>query len=393
VLQRRYLLQVAQEQMPNGLMPAYAPAASDDYMVILDSNCLWIRSLRNYLLYSGDYKTTRELLPTAMKLMALLHSYTNSLGMIDNPPFAYWLDHALNDRRGANFNLNGHYLGALEDIAQILLWLNDSQSSEFAQRAKVLRKSLQDYLWDEEKQLFADALIDGTRSEMFSEHANAMALALHIATPDQGKSIAAQLLIDDKHNYIQRVSGITMVTPAMSYFLFKGLCEYGYIDESFSLFRSRFDKMLEPETNGTLWEEWWLDAIGRSGILQKGRTRSDAQTESAFPPALFAEFLLGIKPAKPGMKEVIITKSTSGLKNIEAEIPSPEGKLKVQWFVDKAEGELILDIPGEMIVKLDLGSLLVTNTGEVIVDGRAYKIDLHSNQYLTLNFGRHVINF
>ncbi|MBG7630579.1 MAG: alpha-L-rhamnosidase N-terminal domain-containing protein, partial [Bacteroidetes bacterium] len=85
-LQRRYLIQVAQEQEANGMMPAYAPLTGDDYMTILDSNCLWVRSLYNYLLYSGDYITVKELLPAAEKLMTLLNSYTNALGMLDNPP-------------------------------------------------------------------------------------------------------------------------------------------------------------------------------------------------------------------------------------------------------------------------------------------------------------------
>ncbi len=111
-LQRRYLRQIAQEQEANGMMPAFAPLAGDDYMIILDSNCLWVRSLRNYLLFSGDRQTAIELLPTARLLMHLLHSYTNSHGLLDSPPYAYWLDHAVNDRRGANFCLNGHYLGA-----------------------------------------------------------------------------------------------------------------------------------------------------------------------------------------------------------------------------------------------------------------------------------------
>ena len=66
-LQRRYLTQIAQEQQANGMMPAYAPLTGHDDMVILDSNCFWIRGLRNYLLYSGDRTTARELLPTARK--------------------------------------------------------------------------------------------------------------------------------------------------------------------------------------------------------------------------------------------------------------------------------------------------------------------------------------
>ena len=392
-LQRRYLLQTSEEQKPNGIIPAYAPAASDDYMVILDSNCLWIRSLHNYLLYSGDFKTAKELLPAAEKLMFLLDSFTNDLGMIDNPPYPYWLDHALLDRRGANMNLNGHYLGALDDFSELLEWLDNPKSETYKSKALILRESLQKNLWNEEKKLFADALIDGKQSEMFSEHANATALALNIATQEQADKIAEQLLVKDNHDYVRRVSGQIMVTPAMSYYLHKGLAVYGYIDDSFELFRSRFNKMLAPNTNGTLWEEWRLNGIGRSGKLEMGRTRSDAQTESAFPPALFAEYLLGVKPTKPGMKEVEIRCTNSVIEKIEANIPSPEGILFVKWDVDNGKKYLELKIPEAMKVKLDLRSLM-SKSGEVIsIDGSTLKQDIKVNAYYILAKGKHTIKF
>lgn len=392
-LQRRYLIQVAQEQTADGMMPAYAPAAANDYMIIMDSNCLWIRSLRNYLLYSGDYNTVKELLPAAKKLMNLLNSYTNSLGMIDNPAYPYWLDHALNDRRGSNFNLNGHYLGALEDFADVLKWLDEPGSEIHLKRAHTLRQSLQTHLWDKEKQLFADALIDGELSKMFSEHANAMALSLNIATEEQANKIARQLLIEDNHNYIKRESGMVMVTPAMSYFLHKGLCNYGFIEESMNMFRKRFDKMLAPETNKTLWEEWRLDGIGRAGFLQKGRTRSDAQTESAFPPALFAEYLLGVNPTKPGMKEFDLKYTNSGLKNIEGKIPTPEGLLEIAWNIKGKNKVLKINIPGEIRIKLDLHTLVSQEKKQVVWNNQKISDKLSSSQYLELEKGNHEIQF
>ncbi len=393
-LQRRYLLQVAQEQEANGMMPAYAPLAGDDFMIILDANCLWIRSLHNYFMYSGDTATIKELLPAAEKLMSLLHTYTNSLGLLDQSFYAYWLDHALNDRRGANFCLNGHYLGALEDFSKILGWLNEPGEKVYLARADLLRQSLRIHFWDNERQLFSDALIDGKRSDMFSEHANAMALTMNVATSAQVESIARQLLASDQHNFIQRISGMTMVTPAMSYFLHKGLCNHGYVEESILMFRERFDRMLAPNTNGTLWEEWWLDGTGRSGTLQRGRTRSDAQTESAFPPALFAEYLLGIRPIMPGMKKIELFRSPSGLEQVEGAIPSPEGKLFVRWNLDEdGSGELDVEVPGAMQVELDLASLGEQARRKILVDGHPYFTDMDSTSYLLLSQGKHKVKF
>ena len=152
------------------------------------------------------------------------------------------------------------------------------------------------YFWNENEGLFADALLESGLSDKYSEHSNGMALALKIASADQGKSIVKKLLADEPNLFIKRSTGMTIVTPALSYFLHQGIAYYGHVDASFDLLRKRFDHMLASQHNGTLWEEWWLDGTGRSGKFDSRQTRSDAQTESAFIPALFAEFLLGVKP-------------------------------------------------------------------------------------------------
>lgn len=389
-LQRRYLIQVAQEQEANGMMPAYAPLAGNDYMVILDSNCLWIRSLYNYLLYSGDYKTVKDLLPTAKKLMTLLDSFTNDLGLINNPPYAYWLDHALNDRRGANFNLNGHYLGALKDFRRLLEFLDDDESGKIKKRATLLKESLQAYFWDQDKQLFADAWIDGKRSTQFSEHANAMALAEHMATENQAKNIIEQLLKKDNHNFIKRTNGMTVVTPAMSYFLHKGIAEYGYEEASLKMLHERFNKMLSSNSNGTLWEEWWLDGTGRSGKFQGQRTRSDAQTESAFAPALFAEYLLGIQVSSPGMTKINIKKPNTTLSEIQSDIPSPLGVLSVHWKM-KEKSFLNLIVPKGMTVKIDVKSLNKNNL--ITINKKSSTQQNLVDDVLELKQGKYEINF
>jgi len=393
-LQRRYLVQIAQEQLANGMMPAYAPRHGNDFMVILDSNCFWIRGLHQYVLYSGDTKTARALLPTARKLLGLLNSYVNADGLIDSPAYPYWLDHAVNDRRGANFCLNGHYLGALEDFAKVLAWLHEPDADVFQMRADQVRKSLRTFLWDPEKKLFCDAFVDGKRSTLFSEHANAIALAMDVATRAQAAAIAQQLIHRDSHDFIRRESGVTMVTPAMSYYLHAGLAKHGYVAESLRLLQERFSRMLAPETNGTLWEEWWRDGTGRTGKLVKKMTRSDAQTESAFPPALFTEFILGIRPTQPGLKEVLLLRSNSELHHVKGSIPSPEGTLEVRWrFNEDTGGELSIKVPGAMQVKLDMESLGTESGKRILVDGEVFKPVNKKTAYVMLSRGDHHVQF
>lgn len=370
-LQRRYLLQTAQEQEANGIMPAYAPLKSDDYMVILDSNLLWIRSLYQYYLFSGDRATSKRLLYSARKLMELLHSFTDQLGLINKPPYPYWLDHANLDRAGANFTLNALYLGALEDFSQLLKWLEEKEANVYAERAYLLKKSLRENFWNEKEGLFADALLEFGLSNKYSEHTNGMALAIKIATVDQGKSIVEKLLANDPNLFIKRSTGMTIVTPALSYFLHQGIAYYGDVDASFDLLRKRFDHMLAPQHNGTLWEEWWMDGTGRSGKFDPRQTRSDAQTESAFIPALFAEFLLGIKPSKPGMVEMSLELPKTKIAKITSTIPSPMGNVSVKWNRTLSKNKsLQLDIPKGMEIKLDVESFKIPQGKSLRISGK-----------------------
>ena len=191
----------------------------------------------------------------------------------------------------------------------------------------------------------------------------AMVLATGAADRQQADRVAWQLLAEDDGSFITRGTGIVMVTPAMSSLLHYGLCRYGHVRESLALLQRRFNRMLDPETNRTIWEEWWRDGTARSGVFQK-RTRSDAQTESAFPPALFGEFILGIRPLKPGLREVELTVPDCGLAVIEGSIPSPKGILSVRW--DMAERDLLIEIPQGMQVRFVLpsdASIQILNNG------------------------------
>ena len=384
-LQRRYLLHTAYEQNPNGIMPAYGPLSQGDYMVILDSNCLWLRSLYNYYLYSGDKNTTESLLSSAERLVSLLVSFTDKNGLMVEPPYAYWLDHANLDRRGANFLLNFHFCNAINDYAKLLQLLG-KESQAYSQLAAQTRESLLSLFWNEEKGLFVDAYIEGKQSTMYSEHTNGTALCLMDPADPRVKRVAAQLMANpDKHDYVTTANGLIMVTPAMSYFFHKGLCEQGYIDESFSMFRQRFDKMLNFG-NHTLWEEWWLDGSGRSGTFVKMLTRSDAQTESSFFPALAAEYLVGVKPLAPGLQKVALNYVNTQIKDIDANIPSTYGNIHIQRKMNgTTSGVIQVTIPQG--VTLDLQT--ATFPSEVTVDGKSIK----DKQVYELNAGQHQIEF
>ena len=288
--------------------------------------------------------------------------------------------------------MNGHYLRALEDFSQLLKWMSlTEESSALDEQVQDIRQFIVTNFWDEEKQLFADAFVDGERSNQFSEHANAMALAGKIASEQQAEIVAKQLLLKDNHNFVRRANGMTMVSPAMSYFLYKGLANYGYEEASLHMLNQRFSHMLKPETNGTLWEESWLDGSGRTGEFIGGRTRSDAQTESVFPPALFVNYILGLEVTKPGMSEMQLVKPATTLKNVSGEIPTPQGSVKIEWNFGEPNS-LSISVPENTRVKLDTESLN-RNKKEVSINGKPLNTPSNIGNYHMLTSGVYKISF
>ncbi|NQY63451.1 MAG: hypothetical protein HRT38_06895 [Alteromonadaceae bacterium] len=151
----------------------------------------------------------------------------------------------------------------------------------------------------------------------------------------------------------------TTIIYNRAYYLHKGIASYGFIDESFALLNQRFSPMLAHQHNGTLWEEWWLNGSGRTGkFVDNGRTRSDAQTESAFAPALFAEYLLGVTPIDVGMKTILVKKMPHSIKDISGSMPTPFGLVNIQWKIKADEhGELMVDVPKGVELIVDLSTM------------------------------------
>ena len=184
-----------------------------------------------------------------------------------------------------------------------------------------------------------------------------------------------------------------MVTPAMSYFLHAGLCEAGYADQSWDLLRARFAHMLTPQTNGTLWEEWWLDGSGRSGVFRPiASGRSDAQTESAFFPGLFSRYILGIEPTQPGLRDVVLRYyPSSRLLRRHGAIPTPSGLLEVAWDITPTEFKITLQTPPATTVRVDLASLTLPSPDRISLNGERPSPDQVKDGFIVIPPGDHTL--
>jgi hypothetical protein len=77
----------------------------------------------------------------------------------------------------------------------------------------------------------------------------------------------------------------------------------------------------------------------------------------ASPVYLLGKYFLGVKPTKPGYAEYSVTPVLGGLKWMEGDVPTPNGKVHVymdrkQVRVHSSEGEGWLYLPGKTAIKI-----------------------------------------
>lgn len=382
-LQRRLLRQNAEEQEPNGNLPGYAPVIDGRHMPFLDAQFFWLLSWHDYLLHSGDAASTRRLLPCAGRVLQRLHELAGPDGLIADPPYPYWIDHAPLDRQGANFSVNALYLLTLEHYAETLGWLGEPLPGDLPARIHQLRTALRTRYWDEQRGLFADAVRSDRRSPRSSEHANALALALDIATPAQARTIVPALL--------QPTAELVPASSLFVYWTFVGLARQGHLDPALALLTRRFAHQLR-DGNGSLWEEWHLDRTFRNGRTEK-TTRADAQGECGVFPMALTRWVAGVEPTAPGHKVVRLHRPSTELREIRAVFPAAPGDLEVAWSNDFANPTLRVQVPPGMTVELDLRPPAGADEPSLWHQGQPVPASTLASAPYALTAGTHILRF
>jgi hypothetical protein len=382
-LQRRYLLQNAEEQEPNGALPAYAPIQDGHFMPFLDAQFFWVMGWRDYLLHSGDTATARRLLPAARRAMSRLAELVGPDRLMSDPPYPYWIDHSFLDRRGANFSVNALYALALDDYAQALGWLGETDAAPSRARAVAVRAALREKFWNPTRGLYADAFVAGAQSTRFTEHANALAVAARIATPEQTAVILPQLL--------RPAPDLVPTTSLFVQWTFYALAQSGRTDDGLKMIESRFGPQLAVG-NGTLWEDWQLDRTNRRGKWERN-SRADAQGECGTWPMALTRWVAGLEPVAPGMREVIISRRPVTLRQISATLPTPHGDLRVAWSTAESGVELSATVPPGLVARLDLSSVGMAAGQQVSLDGKPLAASETYGRWYVIPEGDHRLIF
>lgn len=192
-------------------------------------------------------------------------------------------------------------------------------ADHYNNQAEKLKQTAQKKYWDSSKKLFADT----EAKDVFSQHANSLAILSGLATTEQISSIAKTILKDNT---------LAPASIYYKYYLHQALVKAGLGND----YMSWLDKWRE---NISLGMSTWAEDSDVSNA------RSDCHAWGSSPNIEFYRTVLGVESAAPGFAKVIITPHLGSIDEISGTMPHPNGKIEMQYKVTKGVLQADITLP------------------------------------------------
>lgn len=357
-LVRHHLALTAQSRLAGGLL---AGAAGCDFtrigFTMPEYSLHWIRSLAAYWLYAGDEVFVRGLMPVADAIIERYERQRGSSGLLEDFPGWVFLDWAQVDRDVVTGAHDALYATALEAYAG-LPGAHDV-SDLIARTSQCF-----EVLWDEQRQVYVDAIGPGGRSRRISQHTNAAALLAGIVPLHRVAGVIERIVDPGGAG----LGGRLVVTPTSADMLTHGRvpvfqfqapegfdpeCDVVAAQPWFSrflheaLFRhQRRDLILANllrwklvPGNGTF-QEFWDAPPGLSSRCHGWATS---------PTYDLTSYILGVRPAAPGFGHAVVDPYLGPLTHVSGRVPTPLG-----WVsVEVRDQQISINVPAGMVVDVE----------------------------------------
>lgn len=290
----------------------------------------WVAMIHDYFRYGQDPDFVKELLPGSRQVMSFFEKYQTSDGSLKNVP--YWLFTDWTTHDGWNFGMapigkNGE--SAVLDVQ--LAWVYqqaaeleaamglEDLSQLYLRRAEQLKETIRRKYWVAEKGLFADT----EAKNVFSQHANSLAILAGVVEGDEAVTVAKGLMSD---------ASLAPATIYFKFYLHQALTQAGYGND----YLSWLDKWRENINLGlTTWAE----------TSEVATSRSDCHAWGSSPNVEFYRIILGIDSDGPGFSKVRIAPHLGALTDIKGEMPHPKGMLSVSYALKNGKLAAAISLP------------------------------------------------
>ncbi len=313
---------------PEGVTLSRHPSYTPQYIPTFS---LWyIGMLHDYSRYGKDINFIKNKLSGQRQILDYFRHYQQADGTLKDVPqwmFTDWV--TAKDWHSGVGPLSKDGTSALLDLQ--LLWAYqvaaDLESKigikEYATiytgYADQLKITIQNKYWDKTHKMYADRL----EKDLFSQHANALAILTGVVNPTEIAQLAQQILTNKT------------LAPASIYFKYyvhQALIKAGLGND----YRNWLDTWRENINMG-------LTTWGETPDLNK--TRSDCHAWGSSPNIEFFRTILGIDSDGLGFSKVKIEPHLGDIKNISGSIPHPNGTVAARYQFDNNKWRIEIDLP------------------------------------------------
>jgi alpha-L-rhamnosidase len=192
----------------------------------------------------------------------------------------------------------------------------------YEREAVKLKNTIRKKYWNAGSKLFADT----PEKDIFSQHANALAILGQLVTGSEALQLAHKILSNKT---------LTEATIYFKYYVHQALTKAGLGDA----YLQWLDIWYQNLKNGlTTWAE----------ISDINDARSDCHAWGSSPNIEFFRILLGIDSDAPGFKKVKIEPHLGTLKKAYGKIPHPEGEIETDYKYENGKWKINIIIPGNV---------------------------------------------
>lgn len=340
-----------ESRLPEGVTLSRHPSATPQYIPTFS---LWyIGMLHDYLMYGKDTGFIKNKLAGERQVLNYFRNYQQPDGSLKNVPYWMFTDWVKKtgwtdgegpvgkDGSAALLDLQLLWAYQLAADMEAKIGIKD-YAALYTEYAVQLKKMIRNKYWDDTKKLIADR----PEKDLFSQHANALAILTDVVDKTSFATIEKKLIND------------TTLAPASIYFkyyLHQAFIKAGFGNDYLSwldIWRENFKMGL------TTWAE----------ISDINAARSDCHAWGASPNIEFFRTILGIDSDAIGFTKVKIEPHLGTLKNISGFIPHPYGKIAVEYLYKNNKWMIAINLPQKI-------------TGSFIWKGKTYPLHEGSNNF------------
>ena len=299
---------------------------------------IWVQMLWDVYMLTGEMELLEDCRDALELLLRRFTTYLGSNGLIETPPDYMFIDWLFPDDISTHHPpkalgqtcLNLYYFGALRTASKIYRTLGDVHTAQDCEcRSELLKTSILENLYDEERKLFFEGLNTPTpeyllyqympqnvEKRYYRKHANILAAYFGILDQNDCADLLRRTLANDE---------LGLVQPYFTHFLLEAVYRNG----------------LRDEYTMDILEQW------KAPVLEcpKGLTEGFHKPEPTYsfdhshawggtPVWSLPLALSGMEILEPGMKKLRLNPSLLGLESAEVEIPTPNGTVKLSMKQD-----------------------------------------------------------